>query len=569
MKPLDPRLLRYARAAAVYVAACVVVGTVTGGLLLVQAQVLASVVAGASGGWPIALLAAVFAARAALLWAQGVLAQRSAARVKSTLRRRVVEHVVALGPAWLTGQRSGQLRTLVTQGIDALDAYFARYLPQLVLAVTVPVLVLCRLLGADVLSALTVAVTLPLVPVFLALVGLATRRRSERRWQALAVLAHHFADVVAGLPTLRVFGRARAQAAAVRRVTDAYRRESLSALRWAFLSSMVLELLTTLAIALVAVEVGLRLVEGRLDLETGLLVLLLVPEAYLPLREVGAQFHASADGLAAAGELFAVLETALPPRGTRTDVPDPGTSVLQLEAVSVRYPDAAAPVLDRVSLSVRPGEVVALTGPSGCGKSTLLSVLLGFRAPDSGRVLVGGRPLAEFDPDAWRRVVGWVPQRPYLSAGSIAENVRAGAPGLSDTGVAAALAAAGIGDVDPATRVGEGGTALSAGQRRRVALARALAREPRLLLLDEPTAGLDADTELAVVHAVRGRGVTTLLVSHRPAVLAAADRVAHLPARVPVHLAARDVTRPLGRQKWQIPPARPERPSELTTGRVK
>ncbi|MQA01671.1 MAG: thiol reductant ABC exporter subunit CydD [Streptosporangiales bacterium] len=563
MRPLDPRLLRYARTTIGYLGACVATGTATGVLLLVQAALLADVVSAAFldgadlgdvRGSLIALALAVLA-RAALSWLQDVTAHAAAARVKSTLRRRLVAHVLELGPGWLTGQRSGGLATLVGRGIDGLDGYLARYLPQLVLACTVPLLVFATLVGADPVSAVIVAVTLPLVPVFMALVGLATQRHSDRRWRALAVLAHHFADVVAGLPTLQVFDRARAQAEGVRRVTDAYRRESLATLRLAFLSALVLELLSMFSVALVAVGVGLRVVEGQLDLATGLLVLLLAPEAYLPLRRVGVHFHASMDGLAAAQRVFEVLETT-PARGGAADVPDLRREVVRVEDVTVRYDRGEA--VAGASLEVRPGELVALTGPSGCGKSSLLAVLLGFVWPAAGRVTVAGRPLDAYDLGAWRRQLGWVPQRPYLFAGTVADNVRLGAPAADGAAVAEALRLAGIGELAPASEVGEGGLLLSEGQRRRVALARALVRRPALLLLDEPTAGLDADAELAVLRTLRARGTTAVVVTHRPAVLAAADRVVHLPASqaavpevvaadpVPAGPADADRGRPLG-----------------------
>ncbi|MGH3098461.1 MAG: thiol reductant ABC exporter subunit CydD [Streptosporangiales bacterium] len=536
MRALDPRLLRHARSTAWYLATCGGVGTATAVLLLVQAGLLADAISrafidaaglGALRGTLLAL-AAVVVARGILLWVQEVAAQRAAARVKSELRSRVLARVVVLGPAWLTGVRSGQLTTLTTRGLDALDAYFARYLPQLVLAVTVPVLVLARLAGADLVSAAIVAVTLPLIPVFMALVGMATQDSARRRWRSLAVLAHHFADVVAGLPTLQIFGRAKGQAEGVRRVTSAYRRESLGSLRIAFLSGLVLELISTVAMALVAVGVGVRLVDGSMDLGTGLLVLLLAPEAYLPLRQVGTHFHASADGLAAAEEAFAVLEAPLPKAGTDTHVPDLRANALAVRDVTVHYPDRAGPAVDGASFTVVPGELAALTGPSGCGKSTLLAVLLGFVTPDEGRVLVGDVEVSELDPDVWRQSVAWVPQHPYLLPGTVADNVRLGAPDASDVAVRAALRTAGAAGLDSGTRVGEAGNGLSAGQQRRVALARALVRPAPLLLLDEPTAGLDADTEAEVLRGLRGSGRTVLAVAHRPAVLAAVDRVVRL-----------------------------------------
>ena len=536
MKPLDPRLLRRARAARTFLVGSVLIGIATGLLVVVQAVLLArgiaDVVLRGSGVGRVAWqLAAVVAARAALLWLQEVVAQRAAAAVKSTLRRQVLEHSLKLGPAWLSGERSSALTTLLTKGLDDLDPYFARYLPQLVLAATVPAGVVGWMATGDLIAAGTVLVTLPLIPVFMALVGLATQAHSSRRQHALAVLAHHFSDVVAGLPTLKLFGRAKAQAAAVRRVTDKHRVASMASLRLAFLSSLVLELLASISVALVAVGVGLRLVDGRLGLETALLVLILAPEAYLPLRQVGAQFHASADGVAASEEVLRVLETPVPPRGERTDVPDLRVNSLHLHDVTVTYPDRVTPALEGFDLDLWPGEVVALTGPSGAGKSTVLAVLLGFVLPEGGVVVAGGSAADEFEPGLWRRQFAWVPQRPGLRSGSITDNVRLGRPDATDGQVLAALAAAGAAELDPATAVGEQGQLLSGGQRRRVALARALITEAPVLLLDEPTAGLDADAEDAVVSSLRATGRSLLLVAHRPALIAAADRVVEVGSR--------------------------------------
>lgn len=541
MKPLDPRLLRRARAARTFLVGSVLIGVATGLLVVVQAVLLAEgitevVLRGSGVGRVAWLLAGVVVARAALLWLQEVVAQRAAAAVKSTLRRQVLEHSLKLGPAWLSGERSSALTTLLTKGLDDLDPYFARYLPQLVLAATVPAGVIGWMATGDLIAATTVLVTLPLIPVFMALVGWATQAHSRRRQHALAVLAHHFSDVVSGLPTLKLFGRAKAQAAAVRRVTDRHRVASMTSLRLAFLSSLVLELLASISVALVAVGVGLRLVEGRLGLETALLVLILAPEAYLPLRQVGAQFHASADGVAASEEVFRVLETPVPAAGDRTDVPDLRVTSLHLHDVTVRYPDRAIPALEGFDLDLWPGEVVALAGPSGAGKSTVLAAVLGFVVPERGVIVAGGSAADEFVPALWRRQFAWVPQRPGLRAGSIADNVRLGRPAATDEQVRAALTAAGAADLDLAAPVGEQGQLLSGGQRRRVALARALLTEAPVLLLDEPTAGLDAAAEAAVVSSLRATGRTVLLVAHRPALIAAADRVVEVgsPELVPV-----------------------------------
>ena len=536
MKPLDPRLLRRARGARVFLAASVLIGVASGVLIVVQAVLLAHGITGVvlrgSGVSGVALgLALVVAGRALLVWAQEVVAQRAAAAVKSTLRRQVLEHSLKLGPVWLSGERSSALTTLLTKGLDDLDPYFARYLPQLVLASTVPAGVIGWMATGDLIAAGTVLVTLPLIPIFMALIGWATQARSRRRQHALAVLAHHFADVVGGLTTLKLFGRAKAQESAVRRVTDQHRAASMGSLRLAFLSSFALELLASISVALVAVGVGLRLVDGKLGLETALMVLILAPEAYLPLRQVGLQFHASADGVAASEEVFRVLETPLPMRGDRTDVPDLRVSPLQLYDVTVRYPGRDEPALDGFDLELRPGEVVALTGPSGAGKSTALAVLLGFVEPERGVVVAGGSAADEFDPIEWRRQFAWVPQRPGLRLGSIADNVRLGRPTASDDEVRLALLTAGAGELALDKPVGEQGQLLSGGQQRRVALARALLTNAPVLLLDEPTAGLDPDAEAAVITGLRATGRTVLMVAHRPALIAAADRTVSVGAR--------------------------------------
>ncbi|NYD48237.1 thiol reductant ABC exporter CydD subunit [Actinomadura luteofluorescens] len=540
MKPLDPRLLRHARTTRPFLAASVLLGAATAGLIIAQATLLAGMLTraflhGASLGdlrTPLLLLLAVVLGRTLVAWLQEVAAHRSSAAVKSQLRGRLLARALALGPRWLSGERSGELATLATRGIDAFDDYFSRYLPQLVLAVIVPVAVGARILLGDWLSAVTIAATLPLIPVFAILVGLTTRRRMDRQWRTLSLLSAHFLDVVAGLPTLKIFGRARAQADRIREITGRHRRATMSTLRIAFLSALVLEVLSTLSVALVAVSIGLRLVEGGLGLETALLVLILAPEAYLPLRQVGAQYHASVEGLTAAARIFEVLETPLPPAGTRRDVPDAGRATLRLDGVTVTYPGRDVPALDGFSLTVHPGETVALVGPSGAGKSTVLAVLLGFVHPDSGRVLVDWDDLADLSPDAWRERIAWVPQRPHLFAGSVAANIRLGRPDASDAEVReAARAANALGFVDALpsgfdTPLGDRGAGLSAGQRQRIALARAFLRDAPLLLLDEPTSNLDTESEAAVLDAVHrlAESRTVILVAHRPALAAMADR---------------------------------------------
>lgn len=546
VKPIDPRLLRYARSTRLFLGAVVALGLARAGLVVGQAMLIAEIVVGAfergldgqALRTPLLLLAAVALGRGLIAWLTELAAHRAGAAVKSELRGRLLDRAAELGPGWLAGQRTGSLVSLATRGVDALDDYFSRYLPQLGLAVVVPVAVLARVVTEDWVSAAIIVVTLPLIPVFMILIGMATQSRMDRQWRLLSRLSGHFLDVVAGLPTLKVFGRAKAQAESIRKITDDYRRATMRTLRIAFLSSFALELLATLSVALVAVTIGMRLVHGELDLYTGLVILILAPEAYLPLRQVGAQYHAAAEGLAAAEEIFEVLET--PTTGTAGTAELPGGAPLriEIEGIAVRYEGRGEDSPRPVSLTVGPGECVALTGPSGAGKSTLLQVLLGFVTPTAGRVRVAGVDLAELSPAQWRQQIAWVPQRPHLFAGTIAENVRLARKGASEADVTEALKDAGAWEFVTAlprgveTPLGEGGVGLSAGQRQRLALARAFLADRPVLLLDEPTAALDGETEAGIVDAVRRLSVgrTVLLVVHRPALLAVADRVVAMEA---------------------------------------
>ena len=540
VKPIDPRLLRYARATRFFLAAVVGLGVAGAALVIAQAMLIAEVVVGAfqhdlSVGelrTPLGLLILVAVGRAVVSWLTELAAHRASAAVKSELRGRLLERAALLGPGWLSGQRTGSLVALATRGVDALDDYFSRYLPQLGLAVVVPVAVLARIVTEDWVSAAIIAGTLPLIPVFMILIGWATRSQMDRQWRLLSRLSGHFLDVVAGLPTLKVFGRAKAQAESIRKITGEYRQATMRTLRIAFLSSFALELLATISVALVAVTIGMRLVHGEMDLYVGLVILVLAPEAYLPLRQVGAQYHAAAEGLSAAEEIFSVLETPVAASGSLT-APE---GEIAFEGVTVRYPGRSRDAVSDVSFAVGRGETVALVGPSGVGKSTLLNVLLGFVEPAEGRVRIGGVDLSEADLANWRSRIAWVPQRPHLYAQSIAENVRLARPDADDAAVRLALAhagAAGFVDALPDgadTVLGEDGAGLSAGQRQRLALARAFLADRPVLLLDEPTAALDGATEAEVVEAVRRLAVgrTVLLVVHRPALLGVADRVVRI-----------------------------------------
>jgi len=541
MRPLDPRLLRLSVPARRYLTLTVAIGLASAGLVLVQAWTVATAVARTQLGHeglselrtPLVVLLIAVLLRAALSGVQETAGHRAGARVKSHLRAAVLAR--AAEPGWRSPVSTGAQATLVTRGVDALDGYVAKFLPQLVLACIVPVAVLVQISLVDWVSGALIAITLPLVPVFMVLVGLHTQKRTARQWRSLSVLASHFLDVTAGLPTLKVFGRAKAQAAEIARVGNAHRTATMRVLQVAFLSAFVLELVASLSVAVVAVGVGLRLLDGRLDLRTALVVLILAPEAYLPIRNVGAAFHSSTEGLTAANEVFALLETPLEP--TRSvELPDLTGATVSVIGVHVTGTDRADDRLDIPSLVLRPGETMAVTGGSGSGKSTLLAVLLGACRPDHGAVYVGDRDLADIDTASWQASVAWLPQRPLLFAGTLADNVRLGEPGASDEDVRDALthAAADFAAELPDglhTQLGDNGSGLSAGERQRVAVARVIlrirSRDCPLVLLDEPTAHLDGATEQRVVSSLTAvcAGRTTVVATHRPAPATAADHV--------------------------------------------
>jgi len=544
MSPLDKRLLRRARAARRLLAADVALGLGTALIVLVQASLIADVVTRAFDGAPLrevggklVLLGLAFGARGVLAWGFEVAGRRAASSVLSELRLALLERRLRAQPAALDGAEGGEIAAAAVQGVDGLEAYFARYLPQVVLAAIVPLVVLGWVAAIDLGSALVMLVTLPLVPIFMWLIGRYTAERTRERWLALRLLSTHFLDVVRGLPTLRAFNRSRAQATTIAEVGERYRRAAMGTLRVGFLSGSVLELAATLGVALVAVTVGVRLADGGLGLQAGLTVLILAPELYAPLRQLGAQFHASADGLAVADRMLGLLEApAAVGTGGRLVPPNPAEAPVRLERVSFAYPSRPDLVLDAFDLELLPGETVALVGASGTGKSTVANLLLRFADPLAGRITVGGLDLAECRTDVWRRLLAWVPQHPTIFRGTVGDNICLGAPRASAVRTHEAAMLAGADRFVRAlprgyeTIVGDGGRPLSAGERRRIALARAFLREAPFVILDEPTADLDplsADVVAEAVERLRP-GRTVLLIAHRTELVHHADRVVSL-----------------------------------------
>ncbi|MDT9592593.1 thiol reductant ABC exporter subunit CydD [Nocardioides zeae] len=542
MKPVDPRVLPHLDPARGSLAV-VVGGSVLGAALLVgQALALAALVARLVGdptgsGWhlPAALFAGALVARAAVTYVVDVAAARAATTVGERLRDLVLAAALRPGPVDAAGGGSlGAHGVLATRGVAATEPYLTRYLPALVLAAVLPVITVVAIAALDWASALVVVLTLPLLPVFAVLIGLSTRERADRQWRLLSQLAGHFVDVVRGLPTLVAHRRARAQAPRIRQVTDRYRRANTDVLRLAFASSAALELIATISVALVAVLVGLRLAGGGLGLETALAVLLLAPEAYWPVRRVGAEFHAAAEGTATFEQIHALLERTAGSASSPAPTEQPTGRLrgdLRLDGVTVTWPGRTRPAFEPLSAHLPERGLTVITGASGAGKSTLLAALRGEVAY-AGSLRVGGTEIAGVDPVRWSREVAVLGQRPWLQDATIAANVRTGRPDATDAEVRAALAAVRLDAVvdalplDIETPLGEDGDALSAGQRARLALARVVVSDRAYVLLDEPTAHLDAATEAVLVDVVRDLAAErcVIAVAHRPALVAAADR---------------------------------------------
>ncbi len=571
MKPVDPRLLPHLAPARAPLAGALATSVVAGLLVVAQAFAVAALITRLLDGdragsvRAAAALVVVLVGRAVAGWVVDACTTRASARVTGRLRRQVLEAALSLGVFGLSRRHSGELATLSTRGVAAVDPYLTRYLPALFLAGVLPPVTVLAIGTQDLLSAVIVLATLPLLPVFAILVGLATRDRADRQWQALSALAGHFVDVMRGLPTLVVYRRAGAQAASIRRITDRYRRATNETLRLAFASSAVLELVATISVALVAVTVGLRLAGGSLDLGTALVVLLLAPEAYWPVRRVGAEFHSAAEGTATFEAVDALLAETRRPAGsaagdnerTRVEHRHPAPAIrparglddaralpgggIVVEGLTVRYPDRSTDALAGFGCQIPPRGLTAIAGPSGAGKSTLLAVLLGELAPTSGSVRVGERDLTDLTDEertAWQSRIAWVPQRPWLLPGTVRDNVLLGRPEASDTEVWAALERVALADLVatlPAgldEPVGEDGASLSAGERARLVLARVVVARRPLVLLDEPTAHLDAVTEQVVADTLTWLAARSALVvvAHRPALVALADHVVQVPS---------------------------------------
>ena len=553
---LDLRILRLDPGAARAVAAAVAAGLLATGAVVAQAALLSRVLAGvfirheplAALAGALALLLAAAAVRGAGLLAVEVLGQRASGRVKRRLRRQLTSRLLEAGPALTRRERTGELVSTLGEGVESLDAYLGQALPQLALAVLAPVLVLGVLLWTDPLSALAVLLIAPFVPVLSALIGARTRDLVDRRWAQLGRMSAHFLDMLQGLPTLKLFGQSAVQARGIEQVSRRYARSSMDVLRVAFQSSLVLDLAATMGVALVAIEVGTRLLLRSLPFERAMFLLLLTPELFLPLRQLALARHARLSGTSAARRVFAALDSAGAARPRPASGAAPLCFDIRLQRVAYTAPGRDEPALRDVSLRLPGGCITALTGPSGAGKSTVAALLLGFAEPAAGAITVDGRPLTDFPAAEWRRLVAWGPQLPHLFHGTIADNIRFGRPEACAAEVEAAARAARadafVRDMPDgyATAVGEDGARLSGGQRQRIALARAFILDRPVVILDEPTAHLDRRTAREVREAIveHCRDRTALLITHDPELVGMADRVVSLAGgRTPAGEAAR------------------------------
>jgi ATP-binding cassette subfamily C protein CydD len=483
------------------------------------------------------LLLVMIVVRAGLVWVREVTAQQGAIRIKSEVRERLFTHLLQLGPAYARGERTGELVATASEGIERLDAYVSRYLPQLALSILIPFLIAVYILPLDWLSAFLLFVTGPIIPLLMILVGSYAEQHIQRQWTALARMSAHFLDAVQGLPALKLFNRSDAERARIARVSEGYRERTMKVLRFAFLSGAVLEFLTAIAIGLIAVTLGIRLLDGGITFEYAFLVLLLAPEFYRPLRELGVHRHAGMEGKAAAKRIIEILETPLPVHmGAASGKHPVGPLTIEFTGVTYTYPGSDRTALTGIDLTLPAGTCTALVGRSGAGKSTLANLLLRFIDAQDGIITANGIPLVDLPVEAWREYVALVPQRPYLFYGSVRANIRLARPGASDSEVeqAAELAgAAGFISHLPQgydTEIGERGARLSAGQAQRIAIARAFLKDAPLLILDEPTSSLDPESETLIRHALERlvQNRTVLVIAHRYNTIANAQQVAVL-----------------------------------------
>ena len=542
---MNRELLRQVKPARLFLLCAVVLGVLGAATTVAQMVFLSKAVdrvflggEGLEDVWPLLfLLLCALVLRSGLLWVREVVAERGAIRVKSALRERLFAHLMRLGPGYTGGERTGELATTTVEGIERLDAYVGRYLPHMILSALVPLLIAAYLLPIDWISAALLLLTAPAIPVLMILVGSHAEEHMNSQWTALSRMGAHFLDMLQGLSTLKAFDRSAAERERVAEVSDEFRKRTLKVLRWAFLSGFVLEFITTLSIALVAVGLGVRLLIGDISFEAAFLVLLLAPEFYRPLRELGVSRHAGMEGKTAAERIFEILSTPPPVREEVVTATRPESCLtIEFSGVGHSYPESTEPALSGIDLTLPSGTCTAMVGRSGAGKSTLVNLLVRFLDPDEGQITANGVSIADLPVNTWQECVALVPQRPYLFYGSVLENIRLARPSASREEVKEAAALAGAAEFIEKlpqgydTEIGERGARLSGGEAQRVAIARAFLKDAPVLVMDESTSSLDPESERLIGDALKRlmRGRTVLVVAHRLNTAYRADRIAVL-----------------------------------------
>ncbi|MCW8306769.1 thiol reductant ABC exporter subunit CydD [Acidiphilium sp. PA] len=539
-KSLEAWLRGFTRTVRLPLTATIITGAIGGVLLVLQAWLLARIIDGViiehqalQQVWPLLIdLLATFIARAIITALTDIIGFEAAARVKRAIRRQAYAHLTALGPAWSRHERSGDLATTLIDGIEALDQYYARYLPQMALAVFIPLAILVFVFPAYWIAGIIMVITAPLIPLFMIIVGKGAERLNQRQWRKLARMSAYFFDAIEGLTTLKLFGASRAEAQMIADVSDDYRITTMAVLRVAFLSSLVLEFFATISIAMVAVYIGFALYYRELHFLPGFFVLLLAPEFYRPLRNMGSSYHARMEAIGAAEQIVRLLATEAPtPDAPKTEAAPEPALTLRFEQVDFAY-QPGEPILTGIDFTLAPGERLALVGPSGAGKTTISQLLLGFLEPSRGIIRIGGTDLRDLPPAAWLARIAWLPQRPTLFHGSVIDNIRLGLT-ADAAAVRAAAAQAGadhfITNLPQGydTIVGERGQGLSGGEIQRIALARAFLKNAELIVLDEPDASLDPATAALIGASIErlARDRTMLIIAHRLESVRHADRI--------------------------------------------
>ena len=540
---MHPRLLALTRDSRAALLLTILSGFLLGLLTISQAYLVSSTVDGVFlkgqtltevSRW-LSFILIIIAGRGILTWINEVSANVVAVKIKSDLRDRLFNHILNLGPAYTRGQRTGELTTAAVEGIEALDAYYSQYLPQLIITALVPISILLVVFPLDFLSGVVMLVTAPLIPFFMIMIGKGAEIVTGRQYQTLSRLSAHFLDSLQGLTTLKLFGQSKAHAKNIAQVSNQFRDTTLNVLKITFLSALALELLATLSTAVIAVEIGLRLLYARMEFREAFFLLILAPEFYLPLRMLGARFHAGMAGTTAAKRIFEILETPVPTAQTNTDTPisDSQLTNIEFSSITYAYPEEITPALSDINLQIKAGQHIALVGPSGAGKTTLANLLLRFAESTSGKITINDQRLSDISIDSWREQIAWVPQKPYLFNDTISANVRLGKSSATDEEIIEATKAAHLHEFIETlpeqyeTVIGESGARLSGGQAQRLALARAFLKNAPILILDEPTSSLDPETESLLEESTHRlmHGRTVITIAHRLNTVFNADQI--------------------------------------------